>query len=214
MPQDERRTVVVVDDHDLYVKGLVRLLGERGLTVVGTAGSGKEALDVVARTVPDVVLMDLGLPDMSGVETTRRLTGAGLGVCVVVLTAMADEALLMDAIQAGAVGYVLKDAPVDEIVAAVHAAATGGSLVAPELARTLLRRIRSESTEFERLRPRLSDREREVLKLMVEGLDNAEIAKRLFISQNTVKNHVAAILVKLEVDNRLQAAVRAVRGLL
>jgi len=214
MPQDERRTVVVVDDHDLYVKGLVRLLGERGITVVGTAGSGKEALDVVARTVPDVVLMDLGLPDISGVEATRRLTGAGLGVCVVVLTAMADEALLMDAIQAGAVGYVLKDAPVDEIVAAVHAAATGGSLVAPELARTLLRRIRSESTEFERLRPRLSDREREVLKLMVEGLDNAEIAKRLFISQNTVKNHVAAILVKLEVDNRLQAAVRAVRGLL
>src|SRR4051794_19514059 len=147
MRQDERRTVVVVDDHDLYVKGLVRLLGERGLTVVGTAGSGKEALDVVARTVPDVVLMDLGLPDISGVEATRRLTGAGLGVCVVVLTAMADEALLMDAIQAGAVGYVLKDAPVDEIVAAVHAAATGGALGGPPGPPTPRRRLPPRGTQ-------------------------------------------------------------------
>ena len=212
--QDDQQTVVVVDDHAVFVNGLVRLLGERGVTVVGTAASGEEALVVVERTAPDVVLMDLSLPGMSGVETTRRLTGGNSGVCVVVLTAMADEAMLMEAVQAGAVGYLLKDGPIEEVVAAVHAATTGGSLVAPELARTLLRRIRDEHTGPEGPRPRLSEREHEVLELMVEGHDNAEIATRLYISQNTVKNHVAAILVKLGVDNRLQAAVRAVRGLI
>lgn len=209
-----RRTVVVVDDHAVFVNGLVRLLGERGVSVVGTAASGEEALDVVTRAAPEVVLMDLSLPGMSGVQTTRKLCATVPGVCVVVLTAMAEEAMLMDAIMAGAVGYLLKNASADEIVAAVDAAAAGGSLVAPGLARALLRRIREEHPDIQRPRPPLSAREREVLALMVEGYDNAEIARRLYISQNTVKNHVAAILEKLGVDNRLQAAVRAVRGLI
>jgi DNA-binding NarL/FixJ family response regulator len=212
--QEDRSRVVVVDDHALFLSGLVRLLTERGVTVVGTARSGEEALDVVGRLRPDVVLMDLSLPGMSGVEATRRLTRAHPGVCVVVLTVMADEGMLMEAIQAGTVGYVLKDAPVDDIVAGVQAATSGGSLVAPELAGMLLRRIRRGRSEPEAPRPRLTDREREVLELMVEGYDNAEIAKTLYISQNTVKNHVASILFKLEVDNRVQAAVRAVRGLI
>jgi DNA-binding NarL/FixJ family response regulator len=120
----------------------------------------------------------------------------------------------MEAIQAGAVGYLLKEAPVDDIVAGLQAATSGGSLLAPELAGKLLRRIRKGSGELEGARPRLSHREREVLDLMVEGYDNSEIARTLFISQNTVRNHVAAILFKLEVDNRVQAAVRAVRGLI
>lgn len=204
----------MVDDHALFLSGLVRLLTERGVTVVGTARRGEEALDVVGRLRPDVVLMDLSLPGMSGVEATRRLTRAHPGVCVVVLTVMADEGMLMEAIQAGAVGYVLKDAPVDDIVAGVQAATSGGSLVAPELAGMLLRRIRRGRSEPAGPRPRLTDREREVLELVVEGYDNAEIAKTLYISQNTVKNHVASILFKLEVDNRVQAAVRAVRGLI
>ena len=211
---EDRKTVVVVDDHALFVNGLVRLLSERGVAVLGTASSGEEALDLVGRLAPDVVLMDLSLPGMSGVEATRRLTARHAGVWVVILTAIAEEAPLMEAIQAGAVGYLLKDGAVDEVVAAVDAAVSGGSLVAPELARTLLRRIRAEHPEPQGPRPRLSDREREVLELLVAGHDNAEIARRLYISQNTVKNHVAAILMKLEVDNRLQAAVRAVRGLI
>jgi DNA-binding NarL/FixJ family response regulator len=213
-PEHDPRTVVVVDDHAVFVGGLVRLLGDRGVTVLGTAATGEEALGLVGRVRPDVVLMDLSLPGMSGVEATRRITASNPGVCVVVLTAIAEEATLMDAIQAGAVGYLLKDAAVDEIVAAVDAATTGRSLVAPELVRTLLQRIRKEHPVVEGPHPPLTDREREVLGLLVEGYDNAEIARRLYISQNTVKNHVAAILVKLEVDNRLQAAVRAVRGLI
>jgi DNA-binding NarL/FixJ family response regulator len=214
VPTEDSLRVVVVDDHALFVGGLVRLLAERDVTVVGTAGSGEEALDLVGRTHPDVVLMDLSLPGMSGVEATRRLTRAGSGVCVVILTVMADEATLMEAIQAGAVGYLLKDAPITDIIAGVRAATSGGSLLSPQLAAKLLRRIRAGRSEREGPRPRLTDREREVLELMVEGRDNAEIAKVLFISQNTVKNHVAAILFKLEVDNRVQAAVRATRGLI
>jgi len=210
--KEDSTRVVVVDDHALFVRGLVRLLSERDVTVVGTASSGEEALDLVGRVRPDVVLMDLSLPGMSGVEATRRLTGSG--VCVVILTVMADEATLMEAIQAGAIGYLLKDAPISDIVAGVRAAASGGSLVAPELAAKLLRRIRAPRSERGGPRPRLTDREHEVLELMVEGYDNAGIAKALFISQNTVKNHVSAILFKLEVDNRVQAAVRAVRGLI
>jgi DNA-binding NarL/FixJ family response regulator len=159
--------------------------------------------------------MDVSLPGMSGVEATRRLRRAHDGICIVVLTVMADEAMLMEAIQAGAVGYLLKEAPVDDIVGGLQAARSGGSLLAPEVAGKLLRRIRKgRGGELEGARPGLTHREREVLDLVVEGYDNAEIAKTLYISQNTVKNHVAAILFKLEVDNRVQAAVRAVRGLI
>lgn len=214
VPQESLSRVVVVDDHPLFVSGLVRMLSERGVTVVGTARSGEEALYLTGQLNPDVVLMDISLPGMSGVEATRQLRRANPGVCVVILTVLAEEATLMEAIQAGAVGYLLKEAPVDDIVAGLQAAASGGSLLAPELAGKLLRRIRKGGGEPEGSRPRLSGREREVLDLMVEGYDNAAIGRTLFISQNTVRNHVAAILFKLEVDNRVQAAVRAVRGLI
>ncbi len=202
----------MVDDHELFLSGLVKLLAER-VDVVGTARTGEEALDVVDRVRPEAVLMDLNLPGMSGVETTRRLMSAHPGLCVVILTVMADEDALMAAILAGAAGYLLKNAPIEDIVAGVRVALSGGSLVAPELAGKLLRSLRHRHTETQGPRPHLTDREREVLDLMVEGHDNAEIARRLFISQNTVKNHVASILGKLEVANRLQAAVLAVRGL-
>jgi DNA-binding NarL/FixJ family response regulator len=214
VPPEDRSRVVVVDDHALFVTGLVRMLVERSVMVVGTARSGEEALELMGRLYADVVLMDLNLPGISGLEATRLLRRAHPSVCVVILTVLAEETLLMEAIQAGAVGYLLKDASVDDIVAGVQAATSGGSLVAPELAGKLLRRIRGGRSETERSHLPLSSREREVLDLMVEGCDNAEIAKTLYISQNTVKNHVSAILFKLEVDNRVQAAVRAVRGLI
>jgi DNA-binding NarL/FixJ family response regulator len=206
-----RISVVVVDDHVLFATGLVRMLAEH-VDVLGAAASGEEALELVDRTRPRVVLMDLNLPGISGVDAIRRLGVVHPGVSVVVLTVMADEHRLLEAIRAGAAGYLLKDAPIDDVVAGIRAATTGGSLVAPELMGKLLRSLRSQREAPARPRIALTAREREVLELMVEGFDNAEIARRLVISQNTVKNHVAAILGKLGVQNRIQAAVLAARG--
>jgi DNA-binding NarL/FixJ family response regulator len=203
--------VVVVDDHELFVTGLVRLLSGH-VSVLGTAASGEEALELVARERPDVVLMDVNLPGMSGIEATRRLTALQPSTCVVVLTVLADERTLIDAILAGAAGYLLKNAPIDDVLDGIRAATTGGSLVAPELMGKLLRSLRGRRRETTAPRVPLTDRERQVLALIVEGHDNAAIARELVISQNTVKNHVASILDKLDVDNRIQAAVKASHG--
>jgi DNA-binding NarL/FixJ family response regulator len=208
---EPQETVVVVDDHELFVTGLVRLLADR-VNVLGTAGTGEDAIKLVDRVRPRAVLMDLDLPGMTGLEAIRRLTATHPAVSIVVLTVMAEERVLIEAIQAGAAGYLLKNAPVDEIVAGIRAATSGGSLVSPELMGALLRGLRRSRKEPARPRMALTEREREVLELMVEGLDNAQIAEQLFISQNTVKNHVAAILAKLGVRNRLQAAVLVARG--
>lgn len=211
-PTQESTRVVVVDDHELFLHGLVGLLRQQGVNVVGTAASGEAALEVVARERPELVLMDLSLPGMSGIEATRRLRSAHPHLCVVVLTALVDEESLLQAVHAGAAGYLLKDAAIEEVVAAVDAALRGDSLVAPQLTGKLLRRIREHPAELGSAPPPLSRRELEVLELMVEGRDNAEIARRLFISQATVKHHVSAILTKLGVENRVQAVVQAVRS--
>jgi DNA-binding NarL/FixJ family response regulator len=203
--------VVVVDDHELFRSGLAMMLGKRDIDVVGDAASGEAALDVVAKRRPDVVLMDVNLPGMSGVEATGRLVAAHPELRVVVLTVQAEEDVLIAAILAGASGYLLKDAPIDTIVAGVRATMRGESLIEPEIAGKLLRRMRGRRPGARFARPRLTEREQEVLELMVDGRDNAEIARALFISQSTVKNHVASILAKLGVDNRVQAAVLAVR---
>jgi DNA-binding NarL/FixJ family response regulator len=204
--------ILLVDDHELFRSGLVKMLSDRGVDVVGTAASGEAALAIAARAHPDVVLMDLSLPGMSGIEATSRLVESHPEIAVVVLTVMTDEADLIDAILAGASGYLLKDAALEEIIAGVESAARGESIIAPQLTGKLLRRIRSRRGEIGAPRPQLTQREREVLELMIEGRDNAAIAESLYISQSTVKHHVAAILDKLGVDNRVQAAVRAVRG--
>ena len=204
--------IVLVDDHELFRSGLAKMLTDRGIDVVGTAASGEAALAIAARAHPDVVLMDLSLPAMSGIEATSRLADSHPQIAVVVLTVMTDESDLIDAILAGASGYLLKDASLDEIIAGVESAARGESIIAPQLTGKLLRRMRSGRGEIGAPRPQLTEREREVLALMIEGRDNAAIAARLYISQSTVKHHVAAILDKLGVDNRVQAAVRAVRG--
>jgi DNA-binding NarL/FixJ family response regulator len=205
-------SVVVVDDHELFLAGLVRMLTARAVSVVGTALTGEAALEVVARTHPEVVLMDLALPGISGFETTRRLVSTHPNLCVIVLTALAHEADLVEAIMAGAAGYLLKDASIDEIVAGVHGVLRGESLVSPQLTRALLQRVRSRPAEVAPTPARLTEREHEVLKLIVDGCENAEIAERLYISQSTVKSHVRAILAKLGVNTRLQAAVHAVRS--
>jgi DNA-binding NarL/FixJ family response regulator len=206
-------TVMVVDDHELFRGGLVGLLEERGIRVVAEAAMAQEAIEMVDERNPDVILMDLNMPGMSGVEALQRLTAIAPLKRVVVITVMADEESVMDALLAGACGYVLKDQPIDQIVESIRAAARGESLLSPRIASRLVRRLREpEDTDSHGTDPQLTARELEVLQLVAQGVDNQEIAKSLYLSEHTVKNHVSNILLKLQVENRLQAAVRAVRG--
>jgi DNA-binding NarL/FixJ family response regulator len=162
---------------------------------------------------PCVVLMDLSMPGMSGVEATQRLTAAAPLARVLVLTVLVDDQHVIDALLAGACGYVLKDAPIEQIVEGIRAAERGESLISPRIASRLVRRLREpEQLGAPVTGEELTPRERQVLDLLARGLDNSEIAQALYLSQHTVKNHVSTILTKLQVENRIQAAVRAVRG--
>jgi DNA-binding NarL/FixJ family response regulator len=212
---DAAPTLVVVDDHDLYRSGLVNLLRANGFTVMAEASSGPEAVEVTLGKHPDVVLMDINLPGFDGVEAVRRISAASPEVRIVMLTVVADESTVIKALMAGAAGYVLKDAPMDDVLVGVQAVMRGESLLSPRVARALVRRLHSERQPPERPAVVLTDRERQVLALLATGRENAEIAAALFISQNTVKSHVSNILSKLGVGNRVQAVVRAYRdGLL
>jgi DNA-binding NarL/FixJ family response regulator len=205
--------VIVVDDQELFRNGLVGLLQERGIEVVGQAGLAAEAVELACDLAPDVVLMDLDMPGMSGIEATARLRAAAPLTNVLVLTVMTDDGVVLDALLAGASGYVLKDAPVGQIVDGVRAAARGESMISPQIASRLVRRLRRPpGGETGVTGADLTPREREVLELLARGMDNQEIATALYLSPHTVKNHVSSILVKLQVENRIQAAVRAVRG--
>lgn len=205
-------TVVVIDDHVLFRTGLRELLQQEEIQVVGEASTAEAGLDIIQRQAPDVAIMDLSLPRMSGHEAIRQIAAAAPGTQVLVLTISANEADVTEAVLAGACGYLLKDAPVTDIAAGVRAAASGESMVSPRMATTLLRQLRRNDQNDKRPTiESLSVREKEVLRLVVDGKDNAAIAQELFISPYTVKNHISNILLKLDVDNRLQAAVCAVR---
>ena len=203
--------VVVVDDHDVFRQGLVKLLGEHQLDVVGEAADGEQALKAVSRLAPDVVVMDLSLPRLSGLETIGRLGLVAPSARVLVLTISADEVDVTKAILAGACGYLLKDASIEQIVDGIRAAAAGESLISSKVATTLLERVRSTGVETSE-RVELSEREVEVMRLVAEGMDNTAIGQALFISPQTVKNHISNILTKLQIENRIQAAVYAVRN--
>jgi len=205
--------VIVVDDQELFRNGLIGLLRDRGIEVVGEAGLAAEAVRLACDLAPDVVLMDLDMPGMSGIEATARLRAAAPLTNVLVLTVMTDDAVVLDALLAGASGYVLKDATIGQIIDGVRAAARGESMISPQIASRLVRRLRRPpGAETAITGAELTPREREVLELLARGMDNQEIARALFLSPHTVKNHVSSILVKLQVENRIQAAVRAVRG--
>lgn len=208
-----RLKVVVVDDHEMFRGGLVTLLVERGFEVVAEAGLAAEGIELVSRLRPDVVLMDLSMPGMSGIEATQRLVASAPYARVLILTIAADDENLMNALLAGATGYLLKDASIEQIVEGIRSAARGESMISPRIASRLVQRVR-EPPEGDSpvTRSSLTSREQEVLELLSRGMDNGQIAAALYLSQHTVKNHVSSILLKMQVENRIQAAVRAVRG--
>jgi len=207
------RRVVIADDHPFYRDGLAKLLHANGIDVAAQAANGEAAIQAVAETAPDVVVMDLNMPGMSGLEATRQLTQIAPMTRVLVLSVSAQEDDVTEAILAGASGYVLKESPVEEVVAGIQAAAAGQALISPRVATLLLGRLREQAQAQRDVSVmHLSERELDVLGLLADGKANHEIAEALYISPSTVRNHVANILAKLHVDNRVQAAVRAVRG--
>jgi DNA-binding NarL/FixJ family response regulator len=208
--------VLIVDDHDLFRSGLRNLLEvEQGIEIIGEAPGGHEALRIVREVAPDVVVMDLNMPGISGVEATRQISMIAPLTRVLVLTISDQDNDVMDAILAGACGYLLKDSSIQDLMTGIRAAALGESLISPTIAAKVLQRLRASSKRPEiesTIRAELSDREIEVLKLIANGKDNAMIAAELHISPKTVKNHISNILMKLQIDNRIQAAVYAVRS--
>jgi DNA-binding NarL/FixJ family response regulator len=212
MSPGEQLRVVIADDHPVYRQGLAKVLTSSGIDVVEEASNGFAAIEVVERTAPDVVVMDLNMPRLSGADATRRLTERAPATQVLVLTVSAEEEDVTEAILAGARGYVLKDDPLEEVVSGIRAVAAGESLISPRIASMLLGRIRERESEFAHPTVPLSEREVEVLALVADGKSNQEIGDELFITPSTVRNHISSILMKLQVDNRVQAAVRAVRS--
>jgi DNA-binding NarL/FixJ family response regulator len=208
--------VLVADDHALYRRGLEMVLGqEEGIEIVGEASDGAEAIRRVEELLPDVVLMDIRMPRRSGIEACTAIKDVVPSTKIVILTISDEESDLYEAVRAGANGYLLKDVPGEEIAAGIRAVAGGQSLISPSMASKLLSEFASmikKSEERPQMPvPRLTERELEVLKLVARGMANRDIAKELYISENTVKNHVRNILEKLQLHSRMEAVVYAVR---
>jgi two-component system nitrate/nitrite response regulator NarL len=207
--------LLLADDHTLFRRGLRELLEGYGFGVIGEASNGSSAVRLARELRPDVIVMDLSMPGMSGVEATEAILEEDRGARILVLTISAGEEEVLDALLAGACGYLLKDAEVAEIVAGVRAAAAGDTTISPAVATRLVGRLRAQRrTErlqaLTKLAP-LTVRERDILRLLAQGRQNSVIAAELVISRATVKTHVAHLLDKLGLDNRVQAAVFAVR---
>jgi two-component system NarL family response regulator len=208
--------VLVADDHALYRRGLEMVLGqEEGIEIVGEASDGAEAIRRVEELLPDVVLMDIRMPRRSGIEACTAIKDVVPSTKIVILTISDEESDLYEAVRAGANGYLLKDVPGEEIAAGIRAVAEGQSLISPSMASKLLSEfatmIKKSEERPQMPVPRLTERELEVLKLVARGMANRDIAKDLFISENTVKNHVRNILEKLQLHSRMEAVVYAVR---
>jgi DNA-binding NarL/FixJ family response regulator len=205
--------VVICDDQAIIRDGLTMLLKlEPDIEVVGTAEDGAAAVEMVTKEKPDLVLMDLKMPIMNGVEATRQIKANYPEVKILVLTTYDDDEWVFDAIQAGADGYLLKDTPRDEVVKAVKGTASGKTYVDPSVAGKVLEQVSSHQTQPATLiTGKLTEREIEVLRLIARGLNNKDISEQLFLSEGTVRNHVSAILAKLGVSDRTQAAVIAIQ---
>lgn len=210
--------IIVVDDHVEYRTGLRLLVGFRAdIDVVGEAGEGAEALGLTLATRPDVVLLDLRMPGMGGIEACKAIRAAVPETKILILTSSDDEGDLFEAVRSGANGYILKGAPGDEVAAGIRAVHNGHSLISPSMAAKLLAEFAALSRPAdppptpEPDFPKLTGRELAVLKLVARGLGNRDIAKELFISENTVKNHVRNILEKLQMHSRMEATMYAIR---
>ena len=208
--------VLVVDDHALFRRGLQMVLEqEPDIEVVGEASDGSEAASSAVETLPDIVLMDVRMPRRGGIDACTTIHETVPSAKIIMLTISDEEADLYDAIKAGAMGYLLKEISIEEVASAIRAVHGGQSLISPSMARKLLTEFASmikRSDDRQQVpTPRLTDREMEVLKLVAKGLNNRDIAKQLFISENTVKNHIRNILEKLQLHSRMEAVVYAVR---
>ncbi|MGY1782966.1 response regulator [Geodermatophilus sp. SYSU D01036] len=207
---DEALRIVVADDHPVYRDGLALLLGSvPGLEVVGTAADGAAAVEVVREQLPDVVVMDVQMPVLDGIEATRRIAGEAPSVGVVVLTMSEDDGTVFAAVRAGARGYLLKGADQEEVVRAITTVASGGAVFGAALARRIAEFFTAGPAGPETAFPQLTAREREVLELVAAGRSNAQIAAALYLSPKTVRNVVSNVLTKLQVTDRAQAIVRA-----
>lgn len=213
---------LIVDDHALFRRGLeIVLVTEPDIEVVGQASDGAEAVQKAGEQLPDVVLMDVRMPRSSGIQACRQIKEIAPSAKIVILTMSDEEEDLFEAIRAGASGYLLKDIPLDEVAEAVRAVHGGQSLISPSMAGKLLTEFavlaNREREDGQDARPeqvpapKLTDREMQVLKLVARGMNNRDIAKELFISDNTVKNHVRNILEKLQIHSRMEAVMVAVR---
>jgi two-component system response regulator DegU len=203
---------MLVDDHQMLRQGLRRSLEEEGFYVVGEASDGEQAVRLVPAAKPDVILMDVSMPDMDGIEATRRIIQNDPDKRIVMLTMHADKDLIDAAIKAGAVGYLTKDCSTDEVIEAVRMAANGETALSPQLAKTMLSEVRKIDEKAAREEDRLvTKREEEVLQLIADGCSTPEVAQKLYISQKTVKNHLASIYEKLNARDRTQAVLLAVR---
>ncbi|MFV0258940.1 MAG: response regulator [Acidimicrobiales bacterium] len=211
--QTRRRAAIrlmLADDHRMLREGLRRSLEELGFTVVAEARNGSDAVDLARAVQPDVILMDVTMPLLDGVEATRQIKDRQPEVRVIMLTMHADQDILGNAIRAGANGYLVKDCSVDEIAQAIDTVASGETALSPSLAASMLAEVRRQATgqTQEKL---VTSREEEVLQLIADGCSTPEVAERLYISQKTVKNHLASIYQKLDARDRTQAVLRAVR---
>jgi DNA-binding NarL/FixJ family response regulator len=204
--------VLLADDHRMLREGLRRSMVDEGFDVVGEADNGEEAVRLAAELQPDVVLMDVSMPEMDGVEATRIIRATDTATQVIMLTMHADTEVLAEAIRAGASGYLVKDCSTDEVADAVRMAANGDTALSPQLAATMLDEVRRlevpDPAEEDRV---ITKREEEVLQLIADGCSTPEVAEQLYISQKTVKNHLASIYQKLDARDRTQAVLQAVR---
>jgi DNA-binding NarL/FixJ family response regulator len=209
--------VLICDDQAVVCEGLEMILNaDPDIEVVGLAYDGSEALELLASTRPDLVLMDLKMPVMNGIHATREIKKRNADIKVLVLTTFGEDEWVFDAVRSGADGYLLKGTPRDKLVSAVKGTAAGEAHIDPEVGGRLLAQVaQNPAHQDSTMAADLSDRELDVLKLLAQGLTNAEIAERLFLTRGTVRNYVSAILSKLDVEDRTQAAILAIRhGLL
>ncbi|MET3683002.1 two-component system response regulator DegU [Alkalibacillus flavidus] len=218
-------SIVLIDDHKLFREGIKRILEfEQGFEVVAEAGDGSEAIDTIKEHQPDIVLMDINMPDVNGVEATRQIVDQYNDLKVIILSIHDDESYVTHALKSGALGYMLKEMDTEELVNAIKIVSQGGSYIHPKVTHNLLREYRRLSGEtsdnsnvaFEYIEYRkplhlLTRRECEVLQLMTDGRSNRGISEDLYISEKTVKNHVSNILQKMNVNDRTQAVVTAIK---